>query len=49
MQQDMIVIVDLGSKANTLVARDIRELGVYSEIHNHDITADELVRFAVTY
>jgi len=42
MQQDMIVIIDLGSEHNTLIARDIRELGVYSEIHNYDITADEL-------
>ena len=42
MQQDMIVIIDLGSEQNTLIARDIRTLGVYSEIHPHDITADEL-------
>lgn len=42
MQQDMIVILDLGSEQNTLIAREIRDLGVYSEIHPHDITADEL-------
>ncbi|MEG0096652.1 MAG: asparagine synthase-related protein, partial [Raoultibacter sp.] len=42
MQQDMIAIIDLGSEHNTLVARDIRALGVYTEIHNFDITADEL-------
>ena len=42
MQQDMIVILDLGSEQNTLIARDIRALGVYTEIHNFDITADEL-------
>lgn len=42
MKQDMIVILDLGSTENTIVAREIRELGVYSEIHPHDITADEL-------
>ncbi|MEG0542279.1 MAG: glutamine-hydrolyzing GMP synthase, partial [Angelakisella sp.] len=42
MQQDMIVIIDLGSEQNTLIAREIRELGVYSEIHAHDITASEL-------
>ena len=38
MKQDMIVILDLGSTENTVVAREIRELGVYSEIHPHDIT-----------
>ncbi len=42
MQQDMIVILDLGSEENALIAREIRALGVYSEIHPHDITAEEL-------
>jgi len=42
MQQDMILILDLGSENNTTIARDIRDLGVYSEIHNHDITASQL-------
>lgn len=42
MQQDMIVILDLGSEQNTLIARDIRTLGVYTEIHPHDITAEQL-------
>ncbi len=42
MKQDMIVILDLGSTENTVLARDIRSLGVYSEIHPHDITVEEL-------
>ncbi len=42
MKQDMIVILDLGSTENTVVARQIRDMGVYSEIHPHDITVDEL-------
>ena len=42
MKQDMIVILDLGSTENTVIARAIRDLGVYSEIHPHDITVDEL-------
>ncbi len=42
MKQDMIVILDLGSTENTVLARQIRDLGVYSEIHPHDITAEEL-------
>lgn len=42
MKQDMIVILDLGSTENTTIARQIRELGVYSEIHPHDITPQEL-------
>ena len=42
MKQDMIVILDLGSHENTVVARAVRALGVYSEIYPHDITAQEL-------
>ena len=42
MKQDMIVILDLGSHENTVVARAIRALGVYSEIYPHDITKSEL-------
>ena len=38
----MIVILDLGSHENTVLARAIRALGVYSEIYPHDITVDEL-------
>lgn len=42
MKQDMIVILDLGSTENTVLAREIRDMGVYSEIYPHDITKDEL-------
>ncbi len=42
MKKDMIVILDLGSQENTVLARAIRELGVYSEIYPHDITSKEL-------
>lgn len=42
MKQDMIVILDLGSTENATLAREIRELGVYSEIYPHDITLEEL-------
>ena len=42
MKQDMLAVLDLGSTRNTDVARAIRALGVYSEICNYDITAEEL-------
>ena len=42
MKQDMIVILDMGSTENTVIARQIRDMGVYSEIHPHDITVDKL-------
>ena len=42
MKQDMILILDLGSEENPRLAREIRALGVYTEIHPHDISATEL-------
>ena len=42
MKQDMIVILDLGSEENPRLAREIRAMGVYTEIHPHDISAGEL-------
>ena len=42
MQQDVILVFDLGSEENPKIAREIRTLGVYSEIHPHDLTAAQL-------
>jgi len=44
MKQDMIIIIDLGSKINTVIARAVRALGVYSEIHPHDISAESIAK-----
>ena len=43
MKQDMILILDLGSEENPKIAREIRAMGVYTEIYPHDISAEELV------
>ena len=37
MIHNMIAILDLGSTQSAQIARDIRALGVYSEIHPNDI------------
>ena len=42
MKQDMIVILDLGSEQSAQTAREVRALGVYSEIHPNDLTAAQL-------
>ena len=42
VEQEKIVVLDYGSQYNQLITRTIRELGVYSELHAHTITAEEL-------
>ena len=42
MKQDLIVILDLGSENNSALAREIRRLGVYSEIYAHDVKIETL-------
>ncbi|HIQ83819.1 MAG TPA: glutamine-hydrolyzing GMP synthase [Candidatus Pullichristensenella stercorigallinarum] len=42
MIQSMIAILDLGSTQSAQIAREIRALGVYSEIHPHDIAPEAL-------
>ncbi|HEP1471426.1 TPA: glutamine-hydrolyzing GMP synthase [Streptococcus pyogenes] len=37
-----IIVLDYGSQYNQLIARRIRELGVFSELKSHKITAQEL-------
>lgn len=42
MKQDTIAIIDLGSEENSMLARHIREKGVYSEIYPYDTTLSQL-------
>jgi GMP synthase (glutamine-hydrolysing) len=41
-KQEMVVVLDFGSQYNQLITRRIREFGVYSELHPHTITAEEI-------
>ncbi|HDM32413.1 MAG TPA: GMP synthase (glutamine-hydrolyzing), partial [Deltaproteobacteria bacterium] len=41
--KESVAVLDFGSQYAQLIARRIRELGVYCEILRHDITRDELV------
>ncbi|WML46447.1 glutamine-hydrolyzing GMP synthase [Neobacillus sp. PS3-40] len=44
----MIVVLDFGSQYNQLITRRIREFGVYSELHPHTITAEEIKKLNPT-
>lgn len=39
---EKIIVLDFGSQYNQLITRRIREFGVYSELHPHTITAEEI-------
>lgn len=43
---ERILILDFGSQYTQLIARRVREIGVYSEIHPFDMTEEEIREFA---
>lgn len=41
-ERELVIIIDFGSPYNQILTRKVRELGVYSELHPHTISANEL-------
>lgn len=42
LEQELILVLDFGSQYNQLITRRIREMGVYSELHDHEISLEEI-------
>ncbi|MBM7572775.1 GMP synthase (glutamine-hydrolyzing) [Aquibacillus albus] len=42
LNNEMVLVLDFGSQYNQLITRRIREFGVYSELHSHRLTVEEI-------
>jgi GMP synthase (glutamine-hydrolysing) len=43
LQHELVLILDFGSQYTQLIARKVREQGVYCEIHPFTLSVDEIV------
>ena len=46
LQKHKILVLDFGSQYTQLIARKLREIGIYCEIYSHDVTKQEFEVFA---
>ena len=45
LQKHKILVLDFGSQYTQLIARKLREIGVYCEIYSHDVSKQEFGDF----
>lgn len=46
MKREMIIVLDFGGQYNQLIARRVRDQGVYAEVYSHDIGLDKIRELA---
>ena len=46
MAHNLVLILDFGSQVTQLIARRIREIGIYCEVKNYNISIDEIKKLA---
>ncbi|MFU7515728.1 glutamine-hydrolyzing GMP synthase [Clostridium sp. HCS.1] len=42
MNKELVLVIDFGGQYNQLIARRVRECGVYCEVHPHTLSVDEI-------
>lgn len=42
MKKELVLVIDFGGQYNQLIARRVRECGVYCEVHPHTLSVDEI-------
>ena len=42
MTYDKVIVLDYGSQYNHLIARRVREFGVYSELLSHNLSYEDI-------
>ena len=42
MNREMVIVLDFGGQYNQLIARRVRECGVYCEVHSYTISLDKI-------
>ena len=42
MNKELVLVIDFGGQYNQLIARRVRECGVYCEVHPHTLSVNKI-------